>query len=86
VLASLGIAGNLSSATAASPIQFLPGISIGFWRTVYVTAGPIIGNHSTLNGGYKEGDPVPTAVTAITGLIANSYTARMGFAVTFGKP
>jgi hypothetical protein len=86
VLASLGIAGNLSSATAASPIQFLPGISIGFFRTIYVTAGPIIGNHPTLIGGYKEGDPVPTAITAITGLIANSYTVRMGFAVTFGKP
>ena len=86
VLASLGIAGNLSSATATSPIQFLPGLSIGFWRTVYVTGGPIIGNHPTLIGGFKEGDPVPSSVTAITGLIGSSYTARLGFAVTFGKP
>jgi hypothetical protein len=86
VLASLGIAGNLSSSTAASPIQFLPGLSIGFWRTVYVTAGPVIGNHPTLLGGFKEGEPVPSGVTSITGLIGSSYTARLGFAVTFGKP
>jgi hypothetical protein len=86
VLASLGIAGNLSSATAASPIQFLPGISIGFLRTVYITGGPIIGNHPTLIGGFKEGDSVPASVTAITGLTGTSWTTRFGFAVTFGKP
>jgi hypothetical protein len=81
---SLGIGGNLQ--TNASAAYFLPGISLAFWRTMYLTAGAGIGSQSVLTGGYRVGDPVPTGVTTIGAVTGSSHTAGFSFAITFTKP
>jgi hypothetical protein len=83
---SLGIGGNLQNQSSSSPVQFLPGVSFALWRTMYLTAGAEIGNQTSLAGGFKEGDPVPAGIDAITGLTTTSYTTGFGFAITFTKP
>lgn len=83
---SLGVGGSLQNQTSSSPVQFLPGISVSFWRTMYITAGPEIGNRTTLTGGFKEGDPVPPAVTNINSVTKSSFGAGFGFAISFTKP
>jgi hypothetical protein len=83
---SLGIGGNLQTVSPSSPVYFLPGISLGLWRTMYITAGGGIGQFASLTGGYKEGDPVPSGVTSVASVTKSSYTVGFGFSVTFTKP
>ena len=83
---SLGVGGSLQNQNNSSPVQFLPGVSVSFWRTMFLTVGPDIGNQSNLTGGFKLGDTVPTGVTSINGLTKSSYTVGLGIAVTFTKP
>ncbi len=83
---SLGVGGSLQNQTAASPVRFLPGISIAVWRTMYITVGPEIGSKNELAGGFKEGDKVPPGITSLDGLIRTSRTVGFGFAFTFTKP
>jgi len=84
--ASLGIAGSLQNQSSSSPVQFLPGISVSFWRTMYITAGPQIGTETSLTGGYKIGDTVPSGVSSVTGLLKTSRAVGLGLAITFTKP
>ncbi len=83
---SLGVGGSLQNQTAASPVRFLPGISIAVWRTMYITVGAEIGSKNELAGGFKEGDKVPPGITSLDGLIRTSRTVGFGFAFTFTKP
>jgi hypothetical protein len=83
---SLGVGGSLQNQTAASPVRFLPGISIAVWRTMYITVGAEIGSKNELAGGFKEGDKVPPGITSLNGLIRTSRTVGFGFAFTFTKP
>jgi hypothetical protein len=83
---SLGVGGSLQNQTNNSPVQFLPGVSMSFWRTMYITVGPDIGNQSSLTGGFKVGDTVPSGITSVAGLTKTSHTVGLGFAITFTKP
>jgi hypothetical protein len=84
---SFGIAGNLQGqSSGGSSAEFLPSVSISFWRTMFLSIGPHIGTKATLAGGFKEGDTVPSDITSIQGLVKRSYTVGFGFAVTFTKP
>jgi hypothetical protein len=83
---SLGFGGSLTSPSASTALQFLPGISISFLRTVYLTFGSDIGTSNKLGGGFHEGDTVPSAITSMDGQTTTSHQARLGFAVTFTKP
>jgi hypothetical protein len=83
---SLGIGGSLQNQSNSSPVQFLPGVSVSFWRTMYITVGPDIGNQSSMTGGFKVGDTVPSGITSVASLIKTSHVVGLGFAVTFTKP
>lgn len=83
---SLGVGGSLQNQNNSSPVQFLPGISVSFWRTMYLTVGPNIGNQTSLTGGFKVGDTVPSGITSVTGLLKTSHAVGFGLAITFTKP
>jgi len=83
---SLGVGGSLQNQNNSSPVEFLPGVSVSFWRTMFLTVGADIGNQSNLTGGFKLGDTVPTGVTSLNGLTKSSHTVGLGLAVTFTKP
>lgn len=85
--ASFGVAANIQGqASGGSSAAFLPGASFSFWRTMYLSFGPLIGTKSELAGGFKVGDTVPSDITTISGQVQRSYTVGFGFAVTFTKP
>jgi hypothetical protein len=83
---SLGVGGSLQNQSSSSPVQFLPGISVSFWRTMYITVGPDIGNQANLTGGFQVGDTVPSGITSVAGLTKTSHAVGFGFAITFTKP
>ena len=83
---SFGVGGSLQNPNNSSPVQFLPGVSISFLRTMYVTLGPDIGSKTSLIGGFKVGDPVPSGISSVTGLTETSHAVGFGLAVTFTKP
>jgi hypothetical protein len=81
---SLGVGGSLQNQSNSSPVQFLPGISFSFWRTMYLTFGPDIGNKASLAGGFKVGDVVPASVSSVP--TQTSHAVGFGFAISFTKP
>ena len=81
---SLGVGGSLTSGSGGSSLQFLPGVSVALWRTMYITGGVDIGTSSEIAGGFKVGDIVPAAITSV--LTSTSHSVRFGFAITFTKP
>jgi hypothetical protein len=82
---SVGVAAHLQgSGTSGSAAEYLAGLSFGFFRTMYVTAGAHIGQVSSLAGGYKVGDAVPSGVT--TAPVTGSYKVGFGVAFSFTKP
>lgn len=83
---SLGVGGSLQNQSNSSPVQFLPGISVSFWRTMYLTFGPEIGNKTSLTGGFKVGDTVPSGVTTINSVTQASHAVGFGLAISFTKP
>ena|ERR1700730_17188423 len=83
---SLGIGGSLQNLNNSSPVQFLPGVSVSFWRTMYITVGPDIGNQTSMTGGFKVGDTVPSGITSVAGVTKTSHVVGFGFAITFTKP
>ena len=83
---SLGVGGSLQNQSNSSPVQFLPGVSVSFWRTMYLTFGPEIGNQTSLTGGFKLGDTVPSGVTSINSVTQTSHAVGFGLAISFTKP
>lgn len=84
--ATLGVAGDIKDQNSGgSAVEFLPGVSFSFWRTMFVSLGPHIGTKASLAGDFSEGEPVPTDITSITGQVKRSYTVGFGFAITFSK-
>ena len=82
---SFGTAAHTQGAgTGGSSAEFLTGLSIGLLRTIYITPGWHVGTVSSLNGGYKVGDAVPTGVTAVP--VKSAYESGFGLAITFTKP
>ena len=85
LFASFGVAAHTQgSGTSGSAAEYLTGLSLGLFRTMFITAGLHLGTVSALNGGYKVGDAVPTGVT--TAPVTGSYKAGFGLAITFTKP
>jgi hypothetical protein len=83
--ASFGAAAHVQgSGTGGSSAEYLTGLSLGLFRAIYITPGWHYGKVSSLNGGYKVGDPVPTGVTAVP--VTSSYQSGFGLAITFAKP
>jgi hypothetical protein len=84
---TFGVGGNLQNqASGGSSAEFLPGVSLSFWRTMYVTAGPQIGTKSELAGNFNVNDVVPADITSIQGQVKRTRTVGFGFAITFTKP
>jgi hypothetical protein len=82
---SFGTAAHVqSSAAGGSAAEYLSGVSVGFFRTVFITTGWHLGKVSALDGGYKVGDTVPTSVTTVP--VTSSYKSGFGLAITFTKP
>ena len=81
---SLGVGGSVQNQSNSSPVQFLPGVSMSFWRTMYLTVGPNIGNKTSLAGGFKVGDVVPPGVTSVP--TQTSHAVGFGLAISFTKP
>lgn len=82
---SLGVAGNIQSqGSGGSSVEFLPGGSISFFRTMFLTFGPHIGYKPVLAGGVKVGDTVATDVA--TPQVTKTTAVGFGIAITFTKP
>jgi hypothetical protein len=83
--ASSGASGNIQGQNSGgSSAEFLIGGSLSFFRTMFLTAGLHIGTESTLAGGFKVGDVVPSDITSVQ--VTKSYTKGLGIAITFTKP
>jgi hypothetical protein len=82
---SFGVGANVKgdNSGGSSP-EFLTGLSISFWRTIFVTGGLDVGKQSKLSGGFNLGDTVPTDITNPP--VSSSYKAGFGFAITFTQP
>jgi hypothetical protein len=85
VHASFGVAANVQGANSGgSSAEYLPGLSVSLFRTMYLTAGVHIGKQASLAGGFNVGDVVPSTIT--TPPLQTSYKVGAGFAITFTKP
>jgi hypothetical protein len=82
---SAGASGNIQGQNSGgSSAEFLTGGSLSFFRTMFVTAGLHVGTKTSLAGGFKVGDTVPSDVTTVP--TTKSYTTGFGIAITFTKP
>lgn len=82
---SAGASGNIQGQNSGgSSAEFITGGSVSFFRTMFVTAGLHIGTKTSLAGGFKIGNTVPSDVT--TAPVTKSYTTGFGLAITFTKP
>ncbi len=82
---SAGASGNIQGQNSGgSSAEFLAGGSLSFFRTMFVTAGLHIGTKTSLAGGFKLGDAVPSDITTVP--VTKSYTTGFGLAITFTKP
>jgi hypothetical protein len=83
--ASAGASGNIQGQNSGgSSAEFLTGGSLSFFRTMFITAGLHVGTKSTLAGGFKVGDTVPSDISSVQ--VTKSYTKGVGIAITFTKP
>jgi hypothetical protein len=83
--ASFGVGAHIQgSSSGGSAAEFLTGLSLSLFRTIYITPGWHYGQVAALGGGYKKGDPVPMGVT--TAPVTTSYQHGFGLAFTFTKP
>ncbi len=85
--ATLGISGNIQGQdSGGSSPEFLAGVSLALWRTIYLSGGLYIGSKAELAGGFHEGDLVPSDISTIQGQVKRSRKLGIGFAFSFGKP
>jgi hypothetical protein len=83
--ASAGASGNIQGQNSGgSSAEFLTGASLSFFRTMFLTAGLHIGTESSLAGGFKVGEIVPSDISSVQ--VSKSYTKGVGIAITFTKP
>jgi hypothetical protein len=80
---SFGAGVNPAGSNGTNP-DFLTGFSLSFLRTIFLTGGLDVGKQSSLAGGFRLGDTVPSGVTTVP--TSSSYKAGFGFAITFTKP
>ena len=72
------------AAAGGAAAEYLAGVGIGLFHTIFLTPGWHLGKVAALNGGYKLGDTVPAAVTTVP--VKSSYASGFGLAITFTKP
>lgn len=72
------------AAAGGSAAEYLTGVGIGLFHTIFLTPGLHLGKVAALNGGFKVGDPVPSGVTTVP--VKSSYASGFGLAITFTKP
>jgi hypothetical protein len=83
--ASFGVAANVQGTNAGgSNAEYLPGLTLSLFRTMFITTGVHIGKQASLAGGFRVGDEVPSGITSPP--IQTSYKAGLGLAITFTKP
>jgi hypothetical protein len=83
--ASFGVAAAIKGQNAGgSNAEYLTGLSLSFFRTIYLTGGLHIGQQAKLAGGFNVGDIVPPDITEPP--VQKGYKVGFGFAVTFTKP
>jgi hypothetical protein len=82
---SFGVGASVSgqNSTGSSP-EFLTGLSLSLFRTIYITGGLNVAKQTQLIGGFMVGGTVPSDVTAPP--TSSSYRPGFGFAITFTKP
>ncbi|HXN71350.1 MAG TPA: hypothetical protein VN861_02220 [Candidatus Acidoferrales bacterium] len=82
---SAGASGNIQGQNSGgSSAEFITGGSVSFFRTIFVTAGLHVGTKTSLAGGFKIGETVPSDITTVP--VTKSYTTGFGLAITFTKP
>lgn len=82
---SFGIGASVSGQNSGgSSVEFLTGLSLSFFRTIYITGGLDVAKQTQLIGGFKVGGTVPSDVT--TPPTSSSFKPGFGFAITFTKP
>lgn len=82
---SAGASGNIQGQNSGgSSAEFLSGGSLSFFRTMFLTAGLHVGTKTSLGGGFRVGDTVPSDITTVQ--VTKSYTTGFGIAITFTKP
>jgi len=83
--ATFGVAAHVQgNGSGGSSAEYLTGLSVGLFRTLFVTAGWHLGKVSKLGGGYKVNSDVPANVMTVP--VTSSYQSGFGLAVTFTKP
>lgn len=83
--ATAGASGNIQGQNSGgSSAEFLIGGSLSFFRTMFISLGLHVGTESTLAGGFKVGQTVPTDISSVQ--VSKSYTKGVGIAITFTKP
>ena len=82
---SFGVAAAIKGQdSGGSNAEYLTGLSVSFFRTIYLTGGLHIGQQASLAGGFKVGDIVPSDITEPP--VQKGYKTGFGFAITFTKP
>jgi hypothetical protein len=82
---SFGVGASVSGQNSGgSSPEFLTGLSLSFFRTIFVTGGLDVAKQTQLIGGFMVGGTVPSDVTAPP--TSSSYKPGFGFAITFTKP
>jgi hypothetical protein len=82
---SFGVGASVSGQNSGgSSPEFLTGLSLSFFRTIYITGGLDVAKQTQLIGGFMVGGTVPSDVT--TPPTSSSYRPGFGFAITFTKP
>jgi hypothetical protein len=64
--------------------EYLLGLGVSLFRTIYITPGWQSGRTTALSPGYSLGGTVPSGVTAAP--LVNGYSPGFGLALTFTKP
>jgi hypothetical protein len=83
---SFGVAANIKgqSAGGSDPEYLFSPITLGFFRTAFLTPALHIGREVRLGSGFHEGDVVPPNIT--TPPLQKSYKPTFAVAITFTKP
>ncbi len=81
----VGVAAHTQDDSAGGTgVEYLLGLGISLFRTIYITPGLQAGRTATLSTGYKLGDTAASGVTAAP--LVNGYSPGFGLALTFSKP
>lgn len=85
VQAGFGVAAHTQDDSAGGTgAEYLLGVGVSLFRTIYITPGWQMGRTTQLSTGYALGGAVPSGMTAPP--LVNGYSSGFGMAITFTKP